>query len=311
MKLVVARHLLGRRAAAVFEYDEVADERQETPALADARQQNAQLRRLARRGAFAVYRSPRLEPLPAGGERPNARLDPVRDDKRLVGGEQIGDVRLVRLKLPPRAENVRAGVGGDGAFQLGDRQRQAVHEQNEVGSARVAVLEEGELVDGEPVVGVRIVEIDRPRRRAANAAAGVPILHADALDEHIVKSAVARLDRRAFGTGEPSERVPPRVRRQIGVEPRERVPKRPFMRGVFIARAKRVRPARRDIRPARRPPAELAQIFERGLLDVVFGEGGGHGESSDPAFAMSWNSASCERSSTASKTSSMFAMFSA
>jgi len=224
VKPVIARHLLGRRAAAVFVNDEVADERQEAPALADALQRNAQLRRFGRRDGIAFDSSPRLEPLPAGGERPKPRFDAVRYDKRFVGGEQVGDVRFVSLELPPRAPNVRARVGGDGAFQLGDRERQAVHEQDEIGSARAAVLGNYELVDGEPVVGVRVVEIDRPRRRAANAAAAVSILHADAFDEHLVKRAVARLERRAFGTGQLSERVPKRVRRQIGVEPRERVP---------------------------------------------------------------------------------------
>ena len=97
VKLVIARHLLGRRAAAVFVNDEVSDERQEAPALADALQQNAQLRRFGRRDGIAFDCSPRLEPLPAGGERPKPRFDAVRDDERFIGGEQVGDVRFVRL----------------------------------------------------------------------------------------------------------------------------------------------------------------------------------------------------------------------
>ena len=61
------------------------------------------------------------------------------------------------------------------------RQRKAVDEEHHVRPAVVLVLDDRELVDRQPVVVVRIVEVDHPRLRAADGA----VLRA-VLDRHAV-----------------------------------------------------------------------------------------------------------------------------
>ena len=76
--------------------------------------------------------------------------DAVGDDQRLVGGEQRRDLRLVGLELVEGAPDGGVLVGG--VLQLDDRERQAVDEQHDVRPALVLALDDGELVDRQPVV---------------------------------------------------------------------------------------------------------------------------------------------------------------
>ena len=73
------------------------------------------------------------------------------------------DLRLVGLQLVEGA--VERGVFVAGVFQLDDAERQAVDEDHDVRPAVRLVLDHGELVDRQPVVGVR----DRRSRSAAPA----------------------------------------------------------------------------------------------------------------------------------------------
>ena len=70
-------------------------------------------------------------------------------------------------------------------------ERQAVHEQHHVRPPRVLAFDDGELVDGEPVVVVGIVEIDDPRLRAGDRAVLAAVLDRDAIHQHPVHRAVA------------------------------------------------------------------------------------------------------------------------
>ena len=85
MELVVARDLLGDRAAArVLEHDEVADEVEEPPVLEHTLQQDAELRHRGRGVGGAVDRAPGLEPFLARAERADARRGAVRRDEDAV-----------------------------------------------------------------------------------------------------------------------------------------------------------------------------------------------------------------------------------
>ena len=145
-ELVIARHLLDQRAAVILEHYEISDKRQEAARLEHAFQHHLKLGRMGVRQRRAGDGAPSLEPLPARRERSDARLDAVRDDKRLVHGKQRGKLGLVGLELLPRRPYSGVLIGG--ILQLDYAERQSVDEQYNVGAADVAVLGDGELVDG-------------------------------------------------------------------------------------------------------------------------------------------------------------------
>ena len=91
VELVIARHLLDQRpAAVVVEDDEIADQGHELRRRADALQHHLQLGHVRVGQGLAADGAPGLEPLPPGGERADARLGAVGDHERLVHGEQGG-----------------------------------------------------------------------------------------------------------------------------------------------------------------------------------------------------------------------------
>ena len=158
VELVIAGHLLGERAAAVvLEDDEVADEREEPRRRAGAFQHHLQFRHRRWSGRLARDRAPRLEPLPPGGERADARLDPVGDDERRVHGKERRQLGLVGLELLPGGPD--GGLFRCRVLELDQPERQPVDEQHHVGAPLVLVLDHGNLIDREPVAGARIVEV--------------------------------------------------------------------------------------------------------------------------------------------------------
>ena len=272
VELVVAGHLLGERAAAVvLEHDEAADQRQEAARLEHAFDQHLQLRQEHRRQPFAVDGPPRLEPLPSRRERAEPGLDAVRYGQDGVEGEQRRQLRPIGPELPPGG--VDGGVLVGGVLQLDDAQRQAVDEHHHVGPAFALVLDHGELVDHEPVVGVGLVEVEHPHLRAADRAAVVAVLHRDAVHHHAVKGAVARFQGRSFGTGQPAHGVVACLGGQAGVQPRHRVPQDGFQNDVPVAGPQRARP-RRHVRPADDAVAQLPEPVERSFLDDGLGHHG-------------------------------------
>jgi hypothetical protein len=75
-------------------------------------------------------------------------------------------------------------------LELEQPDREAVDEDHEVRPALPSVLLDGELVDGEPVVGIWIVKVDDPRLRIANRAAAIAVLDVDPLDQKLMKALV-------------------------------------------------------------------------------------------------------------------------
>ena len=125
VKLVIPRHLLHQvPAAVVLEHDEVADQRQQPAPGEDAFEQHLKVRQLRVGQRLARDGAPRLEPLAAGRQRPDARLQAVRHDERRIEDEQRRDLGLVGLKL--LESRPHGGVLVDGVLQLDDGQRQPV-----------------------------------------------------------------------------------------------------------------------------------------------------------------------------------------
>ena len=136
---------------------------------------------------------------------PYSGLVPVGDHERLVHGEEGRQLGPVGLELLPGGPD--RGVLVRRVLQLDDSQRQAVDEQYHVGPPGVPVLCDGELVDGQEVVGVRLVEVDGLGLRAANVPFTGPVLHRHALDQHPVEGVVAGLQGRTLRAGQPAECV--------------------------------------------------------------------------------------------------------
>ena len=217
VELVIAGHLLDERAAVVLEDDEVAQQRQEAALLEHALDRHLQLGVEGRRQLLAVDGAPRLEPLPAGRQRAEPRLHPVRHGEHRVAGEQRGQFRLVGLQLMERRPDGGVLVGR--VLELDHGQRQPVDEHHDVGPAGVAVLGHRELVDSRPHVRIRLIEVDHARLGAAHGTVRVPVLDVHPVHHHAMEGATARLQRRTLRAGQPARCIVERPLRQFGIEP--------------------------------------------------------------------------------------------
>ena len=159
VELVVPGHLLDQFPAAVIvEDNEVPDQGEEIAPVADPFQHRLELREVGGAGFLVVHGFPGFEPLLTGGEGAYPGVESVGDHLELVQGEQGGEFFLVVLELLPGVPDV--GVLISRVLELDDAQGQSVQEQDYVRSAGGLVLLDGELVDGEPVVVVRALEVD-------------------------------------------------------------------------------------------------------------------------------------------------------
>ena len=234
VELVIAGHLLDERAAVVLEDDEVAQQRQEAALLEDALDRHLQLGVEGRRQILAVDGAPRLEPLPAGGQRAEPRLHAVRHGEHRVAGEQRGQLRLVGLQLVERRPDGGVLVGR--ILELDHGQRQTVDEHDDVGPAGVTVFGDRELVDGRPRVGARLIEVDHACLSPADGAVGGAVLDRHAVHQHAMEGSVARFQRRSFRPSQLPQRIVERFVRQLGVEPAQRAANGARQYHVRIAR---------------------------------------------------------------------------
>ena len=175
--LVIAGQLLDEGERAVIEDDEAANDVEQARPIEHAAEQNIDLRLRERRDRDAVRGAPGGETLPVRGKRAEPRFQAIGDDQQLVPGEQVGRLLFVGFELMVRLANRGLGVGG--VLQLDDGQRQPVDEHDHVGppvGLRLAgrLVNDGELVDGEPVVVVRVVEVEEPDLVVSDPAVGAP-----------------------------------------------------------------------------------------------------------------------------------------
>ena len=273
VELVIAGYLLDQRAAAVvLEDDEVAEEGEEEPRREDALQHYLQLGHTPVGQGLAGYGAPGFEPLAACGEGADAGLGAVGNDERLVHAEQCGQFGFVGLELVPCRPDGGVLVGR--VFEFDDSEGQAVEEEHDVGAARVFVLADAELVDRQPVVGVRVREIDNDRLRAPDRAVLRGILDCDAIYEQAVEGAVAGFQGGACGAGQLAEGVVEGRAGELGVEVGEGVAQTLFQNDLVVAGAFGGWRVGGDVRAVCDGPADSLQPVEGGLLHFGFGEGG-------------------------------------
>ena len=140
----------------------------------------------------------------------------------------------------------------------------------------MAVLDHGELVDRQPVIVVRIIEVEDAHQVAAQRAVGPEVFDGHALNDHAVGRVVVGGQRGPVGPRELAVGFVQRGRRHVRVEPRQRVAQPPRQHDLAVVLALRGRFARRDGRPELHGVAQPIQPGQRGLFDDRFGESG-HG----------------------------------
>ena len=274
VELVVARHLLREPARAiVLEHDEVAEEGEKAARLERPLDRHLELGEEYGSQLLARDRAPGLEPLPSAGESAEPGLDPVRYREHRVEGEEGGHLLPVGPELLPGAAD--GCVLGRRVLELDDGERQAVHEQHDVGATLVVVLDHRELVDREPVVVGRPLEVEHPHRCSPDRAAAGAVLHRHPGHGHAVEGAVAGFQGRPFGACQLAEGVVQGLGGQVRVEAGEGPPHHGRKERVRVALPERVRPGR-HVRPPDHVVAERPEPVERRLLHHRLGHGG-HG----------------------------------
>ena len=170
---------------------------------------------------FARDRTPGLEPFPPGGQRADARFDSVRDQQGRVHAEQRRQFGLIGLELLPGGPDGRVFVCR--VLEFDDPERQAVDEQHHIGPALVLILNNRKLIDCQPVVIDRRIEINHLRLRATYRPVVRAILYGHAIYQHAVKGTVAGLRCRPVRVGQLPKSVVQGFGRQVGVEQSEGV----------------------------------------------------------------------------------------
>ena len=130
--------------------------------------QHLELEHRRRGEVFALDGPPGHEPLFVGGQRADAGVEAVGDDERFVEGEERRDLLLVGLELVEGGPDGGVFVGR--VLQLDDGERQAVDEEHDVRAAVVLAFDDGELVDGDEVVLLGVLEVDEPDAVAGDGA---------------------------------------------------------------------------------------------------------------------------------------------
>ena len=268
---MIAREDLDDVAPGVAEDDVVFQEVEEPAGLEHALEHGFQFRRALRREIVAGDRAPGHEPLAVGGQRADPRREAVGDHQRGVGAKQRRDLRLVGLELMERPVDGRVLVAG--VLQLDHGERQAVDEDHDVGPPVGVVLDHRELVDREPVVGVRVVEVDQPRLLAADGSVGAPHLDRHALDEVAMQPPVLGDQRWRLRVAQLGEDLGAGLGGQGRIEPgdggAQAVEKQHLAVVLALGRAA----VGADVEAVRRGVAKLGEPRERGFLDVALGDG--------------------------------------
>lgn len=131
---------------------------------------------------------------------------------------------------------------------------------------------DGELVDCEPVVPLRLLEVEHPHLRAGDGATRLAVLDRDPIDDHPVEGAVPRFERRPLRSPEAAERIVERLRRQGRVELRQRLSQAAVEDDLGVALSLGRGPVRRDVGAGLDDVAEALEPREGGLFDDRFGD---------------------------------------
>ena len=117
-----------------------------------------------------------------------------------------------------------------------------------------------------------ILEVEHADLVSTHDALGIAIFDLDAVHEHPVERAVARIHGRALWQSQLPKGVPEPVVWDAGVELAQNVSKSALQDHLRIVAALGIGGVRRDVRPMSPVPAKALQPGERGVLNVSFGE---------------------------------------
>ena len=136
----------------------------------------------------AVDGAPRHEAFPIGGERARARLQAIGNDQQFVGGKQAGDFALVGLELIERA--AQRGVFVGRVLEFDHAQRQAVDEDHDIGPPVAFILDDGKLIEDEPIIAIDLLEVDGPDFIARDRTVGSFEFHVEAIDQQLMPAPI-------------------------------------------------------------------------------------------------------------------------
>src|SRR4051794_29152982 len=108
------------------------------------------------------------ESLPVRRERADTCLRGVRDDQSGVELKEARYFLLIGLELMERLPDRR--ILHARAFQFDHAEWKSVDEHHHIGASLPLVLDDRELVDDEPVVLIRSIEVDQPNLIPGNRA---------------------------------------------------------------------------------------------------------------------------------------------
>ena len=183
---------------------------------------------------------------------------------------RLGDVLLVGLELVEGA--LDRGVLVAGVLELDHGQGQAVDEDDQVGAAVVLVLDDGELVDGQPVVLLRVCEVDQPDLVAGDRAVRAPVLDIHAIGEHPVEPAVVLDQARRLGPGDLAEGFVEGRLGDVRVKPFQGRSKAIREHDLPEVRTLSRRLAWGDLRPLEDGIAQTLEPVEGGVFDGGFAD---------------------------------------
>ena len=133
------------------------------------------------------------------------------------------------------------------------------------------VLDDGELVNREPVVGSRVVVVRDTHLHAPDTTGFRAVLHRHAVHEHAVEDAVAGFQCRPVEASQLAESVVAGGIGKLGVEPRQCVSEPPFEHDFAVIRPLRSRRIGGDAGSVGNRPADAFEPVEGGVLDSGFG----------------------------------------
>ena len=192
----------------------------------------------------------------------------IGNDQRGVGAKQRPDLRLIGLKLMVRSVDRRILIAG--VLQLDDGEREAIDEDDDIGPPVGVILDHRELVDYEPVVSVRVVEVDQPRLLAADGAIRPPHLDRHALDEVAMQPPVLGGQRRRLRISDFGEYVSASFKCEVRVQPLYRRAQTVDQEHIAVVCALRRPSVGADLNAVDRRVAEFREPSEGGLLNVAF-----------------------------------------
>jgi hypothetical protein len=217
---VIPGDLLRDRAVANLLEEDEGVEHVEQPLRGErALHQRPQLQPAAVDQRLAIYGTPGHEAVQPSGDGPDAGLETVGGDKGKVEAHEVGEIMDVGLELVPGGDDVAVGR----AFQLQYDQRQPINVEDDIrASPPVLELFDRELLQRQPLVVLRMVDVDQAELAIADVAVFVAPGDVDAVAEEVVERAVVLDGCRVRGLEGAADRVGTVGRVDIRVEPRYR-----------------------------------------------------------------------------------------